>query len=102
MTPQGLDLQSQAFVLGGQLCIWGENVDSANLGTRTWQAGGAVAETLWSGNPDQRAMVGSDAGGLPTEQRLDEWLCHLQGLGIHTGPLLPSFCDVSGTTTIYN
>ena len=41
------------------------------------------------------SSAGDEAEGLATEQRLSRWLCHLQGLGIAVGPVLPSYCQVT-------
>ena len=82
-------------VLGGQISAWGEAMSDANAHEIIWKVGGAAAEALWSPR-DQPTLSdpGDEAEGLATEQRLNRWLCHLRGLGITVGPILPSYCQV--------
>ena len=82
-------------ILGGQISAWGEAMSDANAHEIIWKVGGAAAEALWSPR-DQPTLSdpGDEAEGLATEQRLSRWLCHLRGLGVTVGPILPSYCQV--------
>jgi hypothetical protein len=82
-------------ILGGQISAWGEAMSDANAHEIIWKVGGAAAEALWSPH-DHTALSdpGDAAEGLATEHRLSRWLCHLRGLGIDVGPILPSYCQV--------
>ena len=42
--PEGLSPRQRARVLGGQLCLWSENMNGNNLPVRLWQIGAAGAE----------------------------------------------------------
>ena len=91
----GVAPSEAANVLGGQISAWGEAMSDANAHELIWKVGGAAAEALWS--PRSRLTLsdlGDSAEGLATEQRLSQWLCHLRGLGIAVGPILPPYCQV--------
>ena len=84
---------------GGQLSIWGEAVDDANVFNQVFTLGGAAAEALWSSGPSgsgpaEMSDLGDAAEGFATEQRFSRWICHLRGFGIAAAPLLPSHCQV--------
>ena len=94
----GLRVQTKRrSVAGGQLSIWGEAVDDANVFNQVFTLGGAAAEALWSSGPSgpvEMSDLGDAAEGFATEQRFSRWICHLRGFGIAAAPLLPSHCQV--------
>jgi hexosaminidase len=69
-------------VLGGEACMWGEQVDESSIDGRIWPRASAVAERLWSppaGNFDD------DVAGV----RMSVMSCLLAERGISSGPVMP-------------
>ena len=76
------------LILGGEACMWGEQVDDATILPRVWPRASATAERLWSA---QTVTSVSDA-----TKRLDEFRCKvLWRRGITASPLIPGYCDNS-------
>jgi hexosaminidase len=74
------------LVIGGELSLWTEWIDSSNLLSRAWPRGSAVAERLWS--PESVTDL-ADA-----TERINDQRCRLIGRGLPAGPLDPGFCPV--------
>ena len=49
--------EQQTHVLGGEVCMWGESLDTANLGVRAFQIGAAAAENFWRDHPTSLGPV---------------------------------------------
>uniref|UniRef100_A0A915IL08 Beta-hexosaminidase n=1 Tax=Romanomermis culicivorax TaxID=13658 RepID=A0A915IL08_ROMCU len=79
-------LEQKALVLGGEACMWGEFVDSANVIQTLWPRASSVSERLWS-----------DASVTDVDQatpRLEGHRCLLKRRGHQVGPISgPSFCS---------
>lgn len=56
--PAELTVQEQQRILGGEITIWGENLDSMTIEQRLWPRSYAIAERLWSRQEltDERSM----------------------------------------------
>ncbi|NAX21542.1 beta-N-acetylhexosaminidase [Vibrio sp. V39_P1S14PM300] len=56
--PAELTEKEQSLILGGEMTIWGENLDSMTIEQRLWPRSYAIAERLWSSQTltDERSM----------------------------------------------
>ena len=50
VVPSTLSPEEAKYVLGGQVCMWGETMAAPNLAVRAWQIGVAAAENFWGKN----------------------------------------------------
>jgi hypothetical protein len=80
LTPAELEL-----VLGGEACMWGEQVDYTDFDIRVWPRAAAVAERLWS----PKSYTDIDEA----EPRLGAQRCRMVQRGINAFPIYPDFCD---------
>jgi hexosaminidase len=69
----------QALVLGGEVCMWGETVDTSDVQQTIWPRAAAAAERLWS-----PASSNIPAEFLP---RLESFRCLLNRRGIAAAPV---------------
>lgn len=75
----------KALVEGGELCMWGEYVDSTNVISRVWPFGAAVMERLWS--PKSTTDVGDASDRLHVHE------CRMKARGLPVEPADgPSWC----------
>lgn len=72
------------LVLGGEGCMWGEQVDDTNFDSRVWPRACAIAERLWSDE-----SINSVTDALP---RLISHRCRLVQRGVRADPLFPDYC----------
>eukprot|EP00093_Oithona_nana_P011332 11332.XXX_523152_525192_1 [CDS] Oithona nana genome sequencing. len=76
----------QEFLLGGEVCLWGEFVNSINAIPRLWPRASAAAEVLWSPEADTLSAAGS---------RLQEHECRMMARGYPVQPVVGAgFCPV--------
>ncbi|CAK9786847.1 putative beta-hexosaminidase precursor [Cutaneotrichosporon oleaginosum] len=71
------------LVLGGQVSLWAEQTDDANLESVMWPRAAASAELWWSGGP------GDTINALP---RMHDMRYRLLGRGVRAAPLQPEWC----------
>ncbi|XP_037049918.1 probable beta-hexosaminidase fdl isoform X1 [Bradysia coprophila] len=76
-------------VLGGEACMWTEQVDENTLDTRLWPRVGALAERLWTDPPDFH-----DYEVVPKEvfNRMAIYRNQLIELGLRAEPIFPKYC----------
>ncbi|KAK6459868.1 mannosyl-glycoprotein endo-beta-N-acetylglucosamidase [Scheffersomyces coipomensis] len=85
------DEQAQ-HVLGAEVALWSEQVDSAVVTQKIWPRAAALAESTWSGNRDPTT------GYLRTTdltQRILNFREYLVALGYPASPLVPKYCYVN-------
>lgn len=79
----GLSEAQAALVLGGEACMWSEQVMPTNFDSRVWPRASGAAERFWS----PAAYNLTDA-----ITRLNAHSCRMQVRGVYCGPIAPSFC----------
>jgi len=83
---QGLNLTPQQLklLIGGEGCMWGEQVDDTAMDVRVWPRACAFAERLWSAEE-----VNSVQAATP---RLGSHRCRMLRRGVHASPIYPDYC----------
>nr|GMC54059.1 beta-hexosaminidase 3 [Ipomoea batatas] len=71
----------QALVLGGEVCMWGENIDASDIEQTIWPRAAAAAERLWT-SPENLVNDLSKVGG-----RLAHFRCLLNQRGVAAAPV---------------
>ncbi|KAL9101838.1 MAG: hypothetical protein Q9163_002941 [Psora crenata] len=79
----GIPVRHQSLVLGGEVSMWAEQTDGANLDDRLWPRLAAAGEVLWGGN----GRVSEGVTRRLAEMR--EWLV---AKGIAAGPVQVTWC----------
>lgn len=78
----------EKLVIGGEVSLWGEEIDQNNLMAKAWPRSAAFSEKMWS---PQMLTTGSDATTL-AGPRLTRMHCKLQARGIQSSPISPGSC----------
>ncbi|CAL0310839.1 unnamed protein product [Lupinus luteus] len=84
----GLSSEEAKLVLGGEVALWSEQADPTVLDARLWPRTAAMAETLWSGNRDERGVKRY----AEATDRLNEWRSRMVNRGIMAEPIQPLWC----------
>ncbi|KAL4290473.1 hypothetical protein GQ457_14G023150 [Hibiscus cannabinus] len=71
----------QELVIGGEVCMWGETVDTSNVQQTIWPRAAAAAERLWS---TEEALSADNNSVL---QRLQYFRCLLNRRGVQAAPV---------------
>eukprot|EP00252_Welwitschia_mirabilis_P006389 TRINITY_DN17264_c0_g1_i1.p1 TRINITY_DN17264_c0_g1~~TRINITY_DN17264_c0_g1_i1.p1 ORF type:complete len:589 (-),score=40.87 TRINITY_DN17264_c0_g1_i1:259-2025(-) len=85
---QGLTEQESRLVLGGEVALWSEQSDAVGMDGRIWPRASAMAESLWSGNRDEKGRRRYAEAIL----RLNQWRYRMLRRGIYAEPLQPLWC----------
>lgn len=77
------NITQQKLVLGGEVCMWGEAVDTSNVQQTIWPRAAAASERLWS------SWEATSVGNLNTTvlPRLHYFRCLLNHRGIAAAPV---------------
>jgi len=84
----GLTPEEAQLVIGGEVAMWTEQVDTVVLDGRVWPRASAMAEALWSGNRD---ASGRKRYAEATD-RLIDWRQRMVGRGVRAEPIQPLWC----------
>jgi hexosaminidase len=90
----------QHLVVGGEICLWGEQTDPQNLEQKLWQRAAAVSERLWA---PAEALAGCQmpvdlplSGCWKTAQdRLRTLEVRLRAAGFGIAPSQPLYCTLA-------
>lgn len=90
----GIPANATHLVLGGEVHMWSEQTDPANLDNMIWPRASAAGEVLWSGAKDALGQNRSQIEASPRLAELRERMLHR---GIRAGPVQMVFCTQNGT-----
>ncbi|KAK4750215.1 hypothetical protein SAY87_027664 [Trapa incisa] len=77
------DPSKQELVLGGEVCMWGETIDTSNVQQTIWPRAAAAAERLWS----RKDATSGDSANTTALLRLQYFRCLLNGRGVQAAPV---------------
>ncbi|KAL7930822.1 glycoside hydrolase family 20 protein [Trichoderma chlorosporum] len=92
----GVSASAAKNVLGGELAVWTETIDSSNLDTIVWPRGSAAGEVWWSGNVD--TATGQNRSQLDVVPRLNEFRERLIARGVAAMPIQMTYCTQLNST----
>lgn len=84
-----LNQEEKQHIIGAEVALWSEQVDSTVLTQKIWPRTAAFAELTWSGNKDV------ETGKLRTNsltQRILNFREYLFAIGYNASPLVPKYC----------
>uniref|UniRef100_A0A6B2E9I4 Beta-hexosaminidase n=1 Tax=Phlebotomus kandelakii TaxID=1109342 RepID=A0A6B2E9I4_9DIPT len=76
-------------ILGGEVCLWTEQVDESTLDSRVWPRAAALSERLWSDPDDEHDF---DAVHRNVFSRFSVFRNRLVQLGIKAEAIFPKYC----------
>lgn len=83
----------QERVIGGEVSLWGEEINANNLQQKAWPRGAAFAERMWSPDSFTKHLVHPTAPGMgEVGARLARMYCKLTARGILASPISPGSC----------
>ncbi|RDA82609.1 hypothetical protein CP532_4453 [Ophiocordyceps camponoti-leonardi (nom. inval.)] len=85
----GLSGEEAELVLGGEVAIWSELMDSTNVDSVIWPRASAAGEVLWSGRQDASGQNRSQYDAAP---RLAEFRERMVARGVMAMPVQMIFC----------
>ncbi|PRP88663.1 beta-hexosaminidase 2 [Planoprotostelium fungivorum] len=84
----GLSEEQSSLIMGGEVCLWAEQVDPINLDRILWPRSAAAAEVLWSGK-DKKGQQRDAKEAMPRFWDMRERLVEA---GVAAEPLQPLYC----------
>lgn len=86
---QGLTAKEAKSVLGGEVHVWSEQIDSSSIDVMMWPRTSAAAEVLWSGNKD---IQGKNRTFPTITPRLGEMRERMLAKGVNSSPVTQLWC----------
>ncbi|PHH51063.1 Beta-hexosaminidase [Ceratocystis fimbriata CBS 114723] len=85
----GLSDADKSLVLGGEVAVWSETIDSTNFDSIVWPRASAMGEVLWSGRVDAAGQNRSQYDASPRLSALRE---RMVARGVSASPIQMTFC----------
>nr|WGU18960.1 N-acetyl glucosaminidase [Albifimbria verrucaria] len=85
----GLSKEAAKRVLGGEVALWAETIDSQSLDTIAWPRASAAGEVLWSGRYDSAGQNRSQYDAAP---RINEMRERMVARGVRAAAITQLFC----------
>jgi hexosaminidase len=84
----------KALIIGGEVSLWGEEINQDNLQQKAWPRACAFAERMWSSEEFTKGISSSTAPALAAlvGPRLVRMYCKIRRRGIKASPLSPGSC----------
>lgn len=92
----GVNGTAADLVLGGEVALWSESIDSQNLDSLAWPRAAAAGEVLWSGRTD---ASGQNRSQLDAAPRLNSFRQRLVARGIGASPIQMEWCTMYPNAT---
>ncbi|KAK5991552.1 Beta-hexosaminidase [Cladobotryum mycophilum] len=86
----GVSAEAAKNILGGEVCLWTETVDTTSLDSILWPRAAAAAEIWWSGKTDAKGANRSQVDARP---RLSEQRERMLARGVRGTPITQLWCD---------
>ncbi|KAK1242999.1 hypothetical protein MKX08_005811 [Trichoderma sp. CBMAI-0020] len=87
----GVSSDLHSNVVGGELAVWTETIDTTSLDTIIWPRAGAAAEVWWSGRVDE--ATGTNRSQLEARPRLSEQRERMLARGVRGAPITQLWCS---------
>ncbi|KAL5625350.1 hypothetical protein BROUX41_005410 [Berkeleyomyces rouxiae] len=85
----GLSDAEKPLVLGGEVAVWSETIDTVNFHSLVWPRAAAMGEVLWSGRVDAAGRNRSQYDASPRLAALRE---RMVARGVGAAPVQMTFC----------
>lgn len=82
-------------VVGGEVAVWSETIDTTNLDVLVWPRASAAGEVLWSGRQD---AAGQNRSQYDASPRLAEMRERMVARGVRAAPVQMIFCTQGNAT----
>jgi hexosaminidase len=84
----------KALIIGGEVSLWGEEINEDNLQQKAWPRASAFAERMWSSEDFTKGIRRQTAPALAklVGPRLVRMYCKMRQRGIKASPLSPGSC----------
>jgi hexosaminidase len=95
----GIPADKHHLVVGGEVHLWNEQTDPANLDGKLWPRAAAAGEVLWSGAKDAQGQNRSQVTASP---RLSEMRERLLAKGVAAEPIQMPYCLMYPESCVYH